>query len=481
MLEKVIQERLKKLEIYRKFGDPYPSKTGPVVKIFEVLKKFSKLEKNKQKIPIAGRLFSWRDQGKIIFSDLVDATGKIQLIFKEDETKNFKIFKETLDVGDIFKAKGRVFVTKRGEKSLIVKEGQLLTKSLRPIPATWYGLEDQEIRLRKRYLDILIHPEIKEMFIKKSLFWDEVRNFLKKNSFLEVETPVFELIPGGADAEPFVTHHNALNQDFYLRISLELPLKRLLVAGYEKVFEIGRVFRNEGIDREHLQDYTQMECYAAYWDYQILMDFVEKLFKQIVKKVCGSYKTKFKEKTIDWGQKWPKIDYYSLFRKETGLDLKKATREELFQKAKKLGLEPAGYLGRGRLIDLIFKKAIRPKLWSPCFIIDLPVDLSPLAKRKKEEQDKTERFQILAGGTEVGNGFSELNDPIDQRKRFEEQMKLREAGDQEAQRLDEDFLEALEYGMPPAAGFGMSERLFAVLMDRPIRETVIFPLMREEK
>jgi lysyl-tRNA synthetase class 2 len=327
-------------------------------------------------------------------------------------------------------------------------------------------------------LDILTHPELKEMFKKKSRFWQTVREELRVAGFVEVETPVLEAVPGGADAEPFVTHHNALNQDFYLRISLELPLKRLLVGGFEKVFEIGRIFRNEGIDREHLQDYTQMECYWAYADYEEMMKFTEELYKKIVKSILGKPISKFGENAIDWEKKWKRVDYYEIFKSESGLDLKKVTESDLFKKAKELKLTPEKHLGRGRLIDLIYKKVVRPKLIEPSFLIDPPVDVEPLAKRREDDPTRVERFQIMAAGTELGKGFSELNDPLDQRKRFEEQMALREKGDKEAQRLDEDFLEALEYGMPPAAGFGMSERFFAVLMDRPVREQQIFPLMK---
>jgi lysyl-tRNA synthetase class 2 len=288
-------------------------------------------------------------------------------------------------------------------------------------------------------------------------------------------------VPGGADAEPFKTHLNALSTDFYLRISLELPLKKMLVAGFEKVFEIGRIFRNEGIDKEHLQDYTQLEFYWAYRDYNDLMEFVEKMYKAVVKNVCGGLTTTYNGEKIDWGKKWPKVEYVEEFKKKNKINPLDASREELFAKAKSLGLEPERNLGKGRLIDLIFKKTVRPTLIQPCFLINPPIEIVPLTKRSERDPRIGERMQPVACGTELGNGFSELNDPLDQRKRFEEQMRLREEGDKEAQRLDEDYLEAMEYGMPPAAGFGVSERFFAVLMDKPVRETVIFPLMRPKK
>ncbi len=325
------------------------------------------------------------------------------------------------------------------------------------------------------------NPETKEIFLKKSVFWASVRDYLSRAGFLEVETPALERIPGGADAEPFKTHHNALDTDFYLRISLELSLKKLLIGGFEKVFEIGRIFRNEGIDREHLQDYTQMECYWAYADYVSMMKFTEELYKVVIKKVFGTLKTKSGGKLIDWGKKWQEVQYFDVFKKNTGIDLNRVDAKELKRKIQSLKLETdldLNKLGRGHLIDLIYKKIVRPKLIEPCFLVNPPADVEPLAKRLEKDNQRVERFQIIAAGTELGKGFSELNDPIDQRKRFEEQMKLREMGDKEAQMLDEEFLTALEYGMPPAAGFGMSERLFAVLVDKPIRETVFFPLMR---
>jgi lysyl-tRNA synthetase class 2 len=288
------------------------------------------------------------------------------------------------------------------------------------------------------------------------------------------------MVPGGAEAEPFITHHNALNTDFYLRISLEIALKKLMVAGYERVFEIGRVFRNEGIDAEHLQDYTALEFYWAYADYNDLMKFVEKMYKRVIKNTCGTLKTEWKGQVIDWGKKWGTVDYYDIFKKQYKIDLATVTKKELYEKAKKEGLQVTQKLGKGRLIDMLFKK-YRPKLVQPCFLVNTPADIEPLAKRMEKEPHKVERFQVVAGGTELGKGFSEANDPVDQRERFEEQAKLRERGDAEAHRLDEDFLEALEYGMPPTAGFGTAERLFAVIMNRPVRETVFFPLMRKKK
>ena len=480
MIDHIIEERKKKLQAYSEVANAYPARVTRDMSISDAIDQFDDIKEIDKTISLVGRVTALRDQGKIIFSDLKDESGKIQVVFNESEFKEFSLIQNTLDMGDFLEVQGKLFNTKRGEKSLSPVSARIIGKSIRPIPSAWYGIEDIELRLRKRYLDLLTHQEIRDLFIKKDVFWTTMRSFLKQEGFREVETAVLEPVPGGAEAEPFVTHHNALDTDFYLRISLELPLKRLLVGGFEKVFEIGRIFRNEGIDREHLQDYTQMECYWAYADYNDMMDLTRRMYQETVKNVTGGYVTTYQDMEIDWSGAWPKVDYYEIFKKETGLDLKNATIDDLKKKAEELRMRMEPNLGRGRLIDLVYKKAVRPLLLQPCFLVNPPVDVEPLAKRTEEDRGRVERFQIMAGGTELGKGFSELNDPIDQRARFEEQMKLREAGDSEAQRIDDDFIEALEYGMPPAGGFGLSERLFAILMNKPIRETVIFPLMRQE-
>ncbi|MFH1162241.1 MAG: lysine--tRNA ligase [Candidatus Jorgensenbacteria bacterium] len=481
MLRDLIAERRRKLATYREAADPYPASVARTVTLGDLTARFGTFARGKRRVSVVGRVVSWRDQGKILFAGLTDATGKLQVVMTAEATAPFTVLKHSVDIGDFLEVRGRAFTTKRGEKSILAERARLLSKSVRPVPSEWYGLSDIETRLRKRYLDLLVNPEVRELFVKKAEFWRTMRGVLVKDGFLEVETGALEPVPGGADAEPFVTHMNALDRDFYLRISLELPLKRLLVGGYEKVFEIGRVFRNEGMDRDHLQDYTQMECYAAYWDHRDMMKFVERLFRAVVKRTVGSLSTKHGGKAVDWGKEWPVVDYFAVFRKATGIDLENATRDALRLEAEKRKLAPEPRAGRGRLIDMIFKKAVRPTLVQPSFLTGHPVDISPLAKSDPEHPKKTLRFQVMAAGIELGNGWAELNDPEEQRRRFGEQMKLRAAGDKEAQRLDEDFVEALEYGMPPAAGFGLSERFFAVLMDKPIRETVMFPLMKEEK
>ncbi len=483
MLDDLIKERIKKGERLKAEGEVwFPATIKRTHRLEEILKNFSALNKQKKTVTVVGRIFGSRNQGSLIFADLKDESGAIQLVLKKDGVKNFATIRDTLDIGDFVEATGKVFTTQSGQKSIEVSKLKIIVKALRPIPSERFSIEDTETRLRKRYLDLLVHPELRELFRKKSTFWQTTRRYLLKEGFLEVETPILEPIPGGAEAEPFITHHNALNKDFYLRISPELNLKRLMVAGFEKVFEIGRIFRNEGIDAEHLQDYTQMEMYWAYQNYQGLMKFVEKLVKNVVKETLGTLTTVKKGIKINWGKKWPRLEYCELFQKGTGMNLENASTHDLFKKARTLHIEHADEkLGRGRLIDLLYKKTVRPSLIQPSFLINPPVDIEPLAKRMMKNPNKVERFQIVAAGTELGKGFSELNDPTDQRHRFEEQMKLRETGDKEAQMMDEDYVEAMEYGMPPAAGFAYSERLFAILMDKPVRETVIFPLMKPKE
>lgn len=479
MLDDLIAERRKKLEKLRKEDvNPYPHSGNRTHSVFDARRSFESLSRTGAKVSLSGRLRGIRDQGNIVFMDLRDESGSFQIVLKKDSAEKFEFWKSILDIGDFVSVSGPLFKTKKEEESLDAQTIQILSKSIRPLPSEWYGLENMEARLRERYLDLLMNEDARDIFRKKAVFWETFRNYLNKNGFLEVDTPVFEEVPGGADAEPFKTHHNALDVDFYLRISLELPLKKLLVGGFEKIFEMGRIFRNEGMDKEHLQDYTQLEFYWAYHDYNDLMDFVETMYKEVIKKTMGSLMTVCGGEEIDWDKKWPRVEYVAEFKKAVGIDPLEAASGDLFAKAKSLGLEPEKNLGKGKLIDLIFKKTVRPALIQPVFLINPPIELVPLTKRSRSDPRLGERMQPVACGTELGNGFTELNDPVDQRARFKEQMRLRAEGDKEAQRLDEDFLTALQYGMPPAAGFGLSERFFSVLMDKPIRETVIFPLVK---
>jgi len=469
------QTRINKLlELQKKGINPYPANSQRKQTNAEAREMLG------QKVTIAGRLRGWREHGGSVFADLVDQSGQIQIFLARNILKEkFELLK-LLDLGDFIEVSGEVFKTQVGEITVKAEDFTLLTKALRPLPEKFHGLENIETRLRKRYLDLIMNPEVREMFVKKARFWSAAREYLSKKGFLEVETPVLEGIPGGADARPFVTYHNTLDINLYLRISLELHLKRLIVGGYDKVFEIGRVFRNEGIDAEHLQDYTELEFYWSYADYRDLMTMVEDFYRFLIKETVGDLKTMRHGQEIDWSLPWPRLDYCELFEKMTGINPVQASLKELFQKAEELKLQPEENLGKGRLIDLIYKKTVRPTIIQPSFLINLPVAVSPLAKRSPENPEITERILVMAGGTELGNGFSELNDPLDQKERFMEQQRLREAGDEEAQMIDLDFIEALEYGMPPTAGFGMSERLFAFIMDKPMRETIFFPPMRLE-
>jgi len=469
------QTRINKLlELQKKGINPYPANSQRKQTNAEAREMLG------QKVTIAGRLRGWREHGGSVFADLVDQSGQIQIFLARNILKEkFELLK-LLDLGDFIEVSGEVFKTQVGEITVKAEDFTLLTKALRPLPEKFHGLENIETRLRKRYLDLIMNPEVREMFVKKARFWSAAREYLSKKGFLEVETPVLEGIPGGADARPFVTYHNTLDINLYLRISLELHLKRLIVGGYDKVFEIGRVFRNEGIDAEHLQDYTELEFYWSYADYRDLMTMVEDFYRFLIKETVGDLKTMRHGQEIDWSLPWPRLDYCELFEKMTGINPVQASLKELFQKAEELKLQPEENLGKGRLIDLIYKKTVRPTIIQPSFLINLPVAVSPLAKRSPENPGITERILVMAGGTELGNGFSELNDPLDQKERFMEQQRLREAGDEEAQMIDLDFIEALEYGMPPTAGFGMSERLFAFIMDKPMRETIFFPPMRLE-
>ena len=475
-LDNLIQERLKKLQNIKDAGiNPYPAKSDRTHTISEAR------DLGGEVVYVAGRIRSLRPHGKITFVDLEDFTGRIQLFFSVDTLNGKYDFLKNLDIGDFIEARGEVFTTQAGEITIKVESFDLLTKSIRPLPSQWYGLKDKEERFRKRYLDLILNPDIRERFILKSKFWNNIRKFLLDNRFIEVETPALEPIPGGADARPFVTHHFAQDIDLYLRISLELYQKRLLVGGFEKIFEIGRIFRNEGIDEEHLQDYTQMEFYWAYADNEMLIEFVEKMLKTVIQETLGTLKTTWRGHEIDWSVPWPRVNYTELLNSYWQVDIDKMSVEDLYKLAEKMQIQIESGLGKGRVLDYLYKKTIRPHLIQPQFLINHPIDVSPLAKRIDKDPDKVGRMQLLAMGSELTNGYSELNDPLDQRARFEEQMALRRIGDEEAQMMDLDFVEALEYGMPPAAGFGMSERFFAMLMDQPVREMVFFPTMKAER
>lgn len=445
MLEDIIKERRKKLdELVRAGAEPYPARISAGVSVADFVKNFSKLVKSKSEQIVAGRIISLRDQGNILFADLLQDGAKLQVILKKENLPDYKFFSAVLDAGDFIEVKGTALKTKSGEKSIEAKSARFLVKSLRSLPRSWYGLRDVEERFRKRYLDLILNPEVKSRLLARSRVIKELRDSLFRSGFVEVETPILQPIPGGARAKPFRTHHNALDQDFYLRIAPELYLKRLLVGGFEKIFELGRVFRNEGIDREHNPEFTMLELYWAYQDYGGLMKFTEGLLKKYIP------------------GKWEKITYSESFLKFAGKKIKDVPADE---------------------VDEIFKKEIRPKIEKPTLVIDYPKGISPLAKSSVKNPELAERFQLIVKGFEIVNAFSELNDPIEQRARMEEQEKRFRAGDLEASRLDEDFLEALEYGMPPAAGLGLGvDRLVSLVSQVPnVKEVIIFPTLRSKE
>lgn len=477
--KEIIEHRIEKLKKLKKLGiNAFPSKSNRNYTCEEVLAEQKNLTKKEAKVTIAGRLMSMRGHGKLVFADIVDWSGKLQAAFKEDVLgKTFSML-DLIDTGDFLELSGTIFVTKMGETTLMVENIRILTKTIRPLPDKWYGIQDEELRYRKRYLDLILNTDLRELFIKKSKFWNAVREFMIKKGFLEVETPVLENTAGGADANPFVTHHDYLDIDVYLRISMgELWQKRLMVAGFEKTFELGRQFRNEGVSREHLQDYTQMEFYWAYANYEDSMKLVEELYKYVAQKVFDTYKFKMNGFDVDMGKKWEKIDYTTAVNKHFNIDVLAMSETELKKLLKSKKIEYRESDRKGRLIDLLWKQ-VRKNIAGPAFLINHPVEVSPLSKRKEDDPRLVERYQVILGGSENGNGYSELNDPIDQAERFGEQAKMREEGDIEAQMHDQEFVEALEYGMPPTSGFGVSERLFAFMVDKPTRECVLFPLLK---
>jgi len=481
-LVNIRNNRIEKLKILKDMGiNPYPAISRRDFSLKEVSEKFDSLLKNKD-IHLVGRVMSLREQGALIFLNIYDGTAKFQGLIKKDEIgqKEFDFFQKVIDIGDFIEIGGSLFTTKRGEKTMQISSWKMLSKSLRPLPEKWHGLQDEEEKFRKRYLDILFNPEVKDMIEKKAKFWKAVRDFHINHGFLEVETPVLENTTGGADANPFITHHNALDLDVYLRISAgELWQKRLMVAGFPKTFEIGRIFRNEGMSFEHLQDYTQCEAYWAYGDYKDMYNFLRECYIYVAKETFGTLKFKIKGFDIDLEKEWPLIDYTEEIKKQTGIDIWNTNEKEIIKKLKELKME-FDIKNKERLIDTLWKYC-RKNIAGPAILINEPKTTSPLSKSCSDNPKLTERFHFIIAGSEIGQGYSELNDPIDQMERFMEQAKLIEEGDKEAQMTDGEFVEAMEYGMPPTCGHGFSERLFSFLMDKPIRECQIFPLLRPPK
>ena len=451
-----------------------------------------------KKVKIAGRLISRRIQGKASFAELQDSSGRIQVYFNRDEIcptddKELynEVYKHLLDIGDIIGVEGELFKTQVGEMTVMVKNFTLLTKTLRPLPfakidengVVHDAFNDPELRYRQRYVDLVVNPEVKDVFVKRTKLFNAMRQFFNDAGYFEVETPILQSIPGGAAARPFITHHNALDIPLYLRIANELYLKRLIVGGFDGVYEFSKNFRNEGMDRTHNPEFTAMEIYVAYKDYNWMMDFTEKLLEHCAKAVNRTTKAVFGEHEIDWKAPYERISMTDAIKKFTGYDITGKSEEELRTFAKSIGINVDETMGKGKLIDEIFGEKCEGNFIQPTFITDYPIEMSPLTKKHRDKEGLTERFELMVCGKEIANSYSELNDPIDQRERFEEQMKLSEKGDDEAMFIDQDFLRALEYGMPPTAGLGIGmDRLMMFLTNNAsIQEVLFFPQMRPEK
>ncbi|HSW54500.1 MAG TPA: lysine--tRNA ligase [Ignavibacteriaceae bacterium] len=445
-------------------------------------------------VKLAGRIMTIRRMGKASFAHIMDQKGRIQIYLKKDDIgENYDAFR-LLDIGDIIGVEGYVFKTKTGEISVHLKSLKLLAKSLRPLPIAKEGEDEQgnkiiydqfadkELRYRQRYVDLVVNPDVKEVFIKRSKIVSSIRNYLDEKGYLEVETPVLQPLYGGASARPFVTHHNALDIELFLRIADELYLKRLVVGGFDGVYEISKDFRNEGMDRSHNPEFTMLELYVAYKDYSWMMDLVEELFEHICMTVFGNYEFIYEDKKINFIRPWKRISYVEAIADKTGIEVIAASENDLRALAKKLGIEIAGLFGKAKLIDEIFSQVVEPEIIQPTFVVDYPLILSPLAKKHRSKEGLVERFEGYIAGREICNAFSELNDPVDQRKRFEDQVKMREAGDEEAQQVDEDFLRSMEYGMPPMAGLGIGiDRLVMLLTNQSsIRDVIFFPQMKPQ-
>ncbi|MFY9140869.1 MAG: lysine--tRNA ligase [Thermacetogeniaceae bacterium] len=480
VLPDLISARLQKLDELSSRG------IEPFGKRFEVLHHAAEIiaeypNNDGQDVVIAGRLMAKRGHGKASFADLQDFSGRIQLYARLDELgeEAYDLYK-LLDIGDIIGVKGTVFRTKRGEISVNVKEFVVLAKSLRPLPEKWHGLKDVDLRYRQRYLDLIVNPEVKDVFLKRIEIIRAMRHFLEERGFYEVETPMMQPVAGGAAARPFITHHNALDMALYLRIAPELYLKRLLVGGFEKVFEINRNFRNEGISTKHNPEFTMLELYQAYADYQDMMEITESMISFVVQKVLGSLKITYQGREIDFTVPWARLSMLDAVRLYTGEDFSHFDTEQAHRQAAELGVDVGKDAVWGQILNAVFEEYVEDKLIQPTFITGHPVEVSPLAKRNPQNPRLTDRFELFINSWELANAFSELNDPIDQRKRFEQQLEERAKGDEEAHAMDEDYITALEHGMPPAGGLGIGiDRLVMILTNSPsIRDVILFPTMR---
>lgn len=484
-LDEIKRSREEKLDKLKDRGiDPYPSRSWRSHRIREALADFEKFAGDRQRLVLVGRIIARREHGGAAFFDIFDGSGTIQAYLKKDVIgeKDFQFILDTIDIGDFVELYGFLFKTKKAERTIEVEKYRLLVKSLLPLPEKWHGLTDVEERFRKRYLDFIFNDEVRKKFKTRTKIIQEVRNFLNSRDFMEVTTPTLQPLYGGASARPFKTHLNILDIDLFLRIAPELYLKRLLVGGFEAVFEFTTNFRNEGIDRDHNPEFSAVEFYAAYKDHEWAMQFTEDMFTNVLNNVIGRTKIEYQGKEIHFTRPYFRSTFSELFKQHLGLDLEYADSDSLKKKAEELGVKIEKTVDKTGLADEIFKKAIRPQLIEPTFVFEYPVELLPLAKRL-ENPGYVGAFQFYAGGLELIKAFTELNDPIDQRKRFEAQERLRAKGDQEAQRLDEDFIQALEYGMPPAAGWGLGLDRFVALLtnSHSLREVILFPLMKPRR
>jgi lysyl-tRNA synthetase class 2 len=483
-IDEIKKNRIKKLKVIESAGFlGYPGQTKRSHSCRQALEEFDKLSKEEKEIVLAGRIMSFRQHGGIVFCHIKDGAVQFQILFKKDRLgeKAYKFFLDNFDIGDFIEARGTLFKTKKGEKTLEAADYNILAKSLLPLPEKWHGLKDVEERYRKRYLDLILNSEIRKKFEIRSKIVKEIREFLEKEGFLSVETPILQSVYGGASAKPFKTHLNALDIDLYLRISPELYLKRLLVGGFEKVYEIGRCFRNEGIDKVHNPDFTMLEFYWAYADYKDLMKLTERMFLTLLMGLFGKTEIKYEDKKINFKTPWPRIEFNQLFKKYTKIDLEEIHFKALKKEAEKIGIKAEG--DKSAVADEIYKKACRPKIIQPTFIIHWPAEAFPLAKPLDKNPAKSASFQLVAAGMELVKAYSEQNNPVEQKKRLKEQEKIFKEGFEEAQRMDEDFIVALEYGMPPAAGFGMGiDRIAALLTNsHSLREIILFPTMRPKE
>ncbi len=489
-LERISRQRLEKVERLRARGiDPYPARFRPTHTTEQAIALLRQNEEglaHQDEVSVAGRIMAKREMGKSAFFDLRDGSGRIQLMFRDiDKSEEGKArLLNDLDIGDIIGVSGSLIRTRTGEPTVRVADFALLAKSLRPLPEKWHGLQDVDARHRRRYLDLISNPEVKSAFRTRSRVISAVRAFLDKRGFLEVETPVLQPSAGGALARPFVTHHHALDQDFYLRIALELHLKRLIIGGFDRVYEIGRTFRNEGISTRHNPEFTMLEAYQAYADYNDVMNLLEAMVSGIIRKLTGKYKVKFGEEIINFKPPWQRMELRQAVIKYCGIDFVQYPDADLLRaKMRELGLEVDPQKNWPRLVDELISTCVEPNLIQPTFLIDYPASMSPLAKRKPGQERVVERFEAFAGGMEMANAFTELNDPVEQRQRFVEQQKEQKKAEDETETIDEDFLTAMEYGMPPTGGLGVGiDRLVMLLTNQQsIREVILFPQLREKE